>query len=489
MPVVKDTNETQEECSTPRRPTFGRDELNLAEFPLSALASRPSPGQKTLVFQDTIRDRSTGQDVTRRLTVTASERFGLPTSGDDDVVVALIQLTKAQNNFSHRTVRFSRYALVNILGWPDNGQSYRRLEESLMRWLTVTLHYERAWWDKGSKSWVDEHFHILDNVTLENLEFGRRRRASGQSREPSPSSFSWNGVVFKSFRAENLKRLDLSLYFRLKLAPAKRAFRFLDKRFYRRRRIELDLREFACEHVGLSRRYDSGKIKEKLQPSIEELERVGFLAPLPRDERYVRVGSGHWRVVFLRERSILTSQPKSSGVPALERELVARGVAPWTATELLSSHPHERIAEKIEIFDWLLAAGEGRTLKRPAGYLVDSIRKGYGVPPGFVSKSVRAASERVLEAKRRALARQAAKRSAREEARLEATKDPVRRYWNSLTAAEQELLKQSALTEADPWLLERYLDQRERKPHLAAPFLEVIIDRYIERHRLSPGPR
>jgi hypothetical protein len=40
---------------------------------------------------------------------------------------------------------------------------------------------------------------------------------------------------------------------------------------------------------------------------------------------------------------------------------------------------------------------------------------------------------------------------------------------------------------ADPWILERYQDQRDRKPHLAGPFLEIIIDRFIERHRLSPG--
>ena len=466
--------------------SYGRDELNLAEFPLAALASRLPPGQKTLVFEDTIRDRSTGQEVTRRLVVTASDRFGLPTSVDDDVIVALIQLTKAQNNFSDRTVSFSRYALVEVLGWPDSGQSYRRLEESLMRWLTVTLHYERAWWDKEARSWVDEHFHILDNVTLENLESRRRRRASGRPREAA-SSFSWNSVVFKSFRAENLKRLDLSLYFRLKLAPAKRAFRFLDKRFYRRPRLELDLRDFACEHVGLSRKYDVGKIKEKLHPSIEELERVGFLEPLPRCERYVRADGGAWKVVFIKGRPGASHRGKLSGAARLEDELVARGVAARTAAELVSGHPAGRIAEKIRVFDWLLAGGDGTALKRPAGYLIDSIRKDYGVPAGFVSHAARAAGRRAPGPGNPAPARRRERLLAREEARLEARKDPVRRYWNALSPSEQEALKQDALAEADPWLLERYEEQRERKPHLAVSFLEIIIDRYIERHGLPPS--
>src|SRR5262249_3604408 len=221
----------------------GRDELNLAEFPLSALSSRLPTDMKTLVFEDRIRDRSNGELIARRLTITAADRHGLPTAIDDDVIVGLIQLTKAYNGLADRTVYFSRYALVDLLGWPDSGQSYRRIEESLIRWLGVTLSYEKAWWDKANQAWVDEHFHILDNVTLVNLETRRRRKLAGRQGELPLASFSWNSVVFRSFQAENLKRLDLDLYFTLTLAPARRAFRFLDKRFYRRHRLEFDLRQ------------------------------------------------------------------------------------------------------------------------------------------------------------------------------------------------------------------------------------------------------
>src|SRR5436305_11276007 len=87
-----------------------------------------APGLKTLVFEDRIRDRATGELITRRLTVTAADRYGLPTSADDDVIVGLLQLTKSANNFTDRSVRFSRYALVELLGLPQNGQSYRRVE-------------------------------------------------------------------------------------------------------------------------------------------------------------------------------------------------------------------------------------------------------------------------------------------------------------------------------------------------------------------------
>src|SRR6476659_10616101 len=106
-------------------------------------------------------------------------KHGLPTSTDDEVLVGLIQLTKRRSNFTNAKVTFSRYELIELLGWPQSGQSYRRIEEALHRWVGVVLMYENAWWDNLAKSWVDENFHVLDNVTLYDRE---RRRTPSRSR-------------------------------------------------------------------------------------------------------------------------------------------------------------------------------------------------------------------------------------------------------------------------------------------------------------------
>ena len=50
--------------------TIGRDELNLAEFPLTALAHRVSADCKELVYQDQIRDQDSGEIIPRKLTIT-----------------------------------------------------------------------------------------------------------------------------------------------------------------------------------------------------------------------------------------------------------------------------------------------------------------------------------------------------------------------------------------------------------------------------------
>ena len=154
-----------------------KDELNLAEFPIAALTDRVPDGQTTLVFEDKL--EAPGQSpIVRRLTIMGTHKHGLPTSLDDEVLVGLIQLTKRRSNFTDPKVQFSRYELIELLGWPQSGQSYRRIEEALHRWVGVVLMYENAWWDNAAKSWVDENFHVLDNVTLYDRE---RRRPSGKA--------------------------------------------------------------------------------------------------------------------------------------------------------------------------------------------------------------------------------------------------------------------------------------------------------------------
>src|SRR5438309_6696458 len=211
-----------------------KDELNLAEFPIAALTDRIPDGQTTMVFEDQL-ERRDNAPIVRRLTIMGTHKHGLPTSLDDEVLVGLIQLTKRRSNFTDPRVQFSRYELIELLGWPQSGQSYRRIEESLHRWVGVLLAYENAWWDNAAKSWVDENFHVLDNVTLYDRErrrraggkpgkpgaraaAGRRPRKTGAEGDPLPlSSFRWNEVIFESFQSGNLKQLDLEFYLRLRL--------------------------------------------------------------------------------------------------------------------------------------------------------------------------------------------------------------------------------------------------------------------------------
>src|SRR5262249_9546001 len=139
------------------------------------------------------------------------------------------------------------------------------------------------------------------------------KTGSKVDRSPLPlSSFRWNEVIFRSFQSGNLKQIDLEFYLKLRLPTTKRLYRFLDKRFYRRSRLEFDLRTLACEHVGLSRSYAPTELKRRLKPALDEMEQLGFLEPLAPDERYSYVKRGCWRIIFIRGRptSDLVANPE-----------------------------------------------------------------------------------------------------------------------------------------------------------------------------------
>jgi hypothetical protein len=429
-----------------------KDELNLAEFPIAALTDRIPDGQTTLVFEDRL-ERRDSQPIVRRLTIMGTHKHGLPTSLDDEVLVGLIQLTKRRSNFTDAKVQFSRYELIELLGWPQSGQSYRRIEEALHRWVGVVLMYENAWWDNAAKSWVDEQFHVLDNVTLYDRErwrtsarygkAGKGERAGPRAdKPPLPlSSFRWNEVIFQSFQSGNLKQLDLEFYLKLRLPTTKRMYRFLDKRFYRRSRLDFDLRTLACEHIGLSRSYAPTELKRRLKPALDELERLGFLEPLNPEERYSFVKRGTWRIILIRGcNAAAQAEADDSQEPAgLVEALKARGVTARTAKELVESHPATRVRAKIEVFDWLIRNEDKRVGKNSAGYLVASIRSDYQAPgdympqPTVAQLALEQAKRANLDAQRKAQAEAQAQRDKSREAKL-------RSAWEQLDQVDRDAI-------------------------------------------------
>ena len=139
------------------------------------------------------------------------------------------------------------------------------------------------------------HFHIIDDFEINDSREQTKQLTLLASR------INWNERVFKSFLEGNLKNIRYDVYVKLRHPTSKRMYRFLDKRFHHSKSLEFGLKDFAYEHIGLSRTYkDCGKIKEKLQPAMDELERIGFIEPMAREERYQKLGKGSWRITLVR---------------------------------------------------------------------------------------------------------------------------------------------------------------------------------------------
>ncbi len=342
------------------------DEMNLAEFPIAIVGDRVPSGVKTLTFEDVIKDR--GKPVRRRLTVSGSDKYGLPTSLDDEVILGLIQLTK-EAGYLDRNVEFTRYQLIGMLNWRDEGKSYRRLEQSLRRWMGVTLYYDNAWWDKANLQWVNECFHILDHLKIHKGD----ALNGGYAR----SSFCWNEIVYRSFHAGNLKKLDMTLYSRISTPTGKRLFRYLDKRFYLNAKFEMDLRKFAEEHVGIRRGYDLGQLKRRLRPALQELQRLEFLGPA--DDWYVPIRRGICNFVAFKGPKAYCKDEKRTKLDPQSQQLVDRGVTQSEAVRICRRHKPERIQEQIAAFDRLMNSGGQHAPQNPPGFLVSAIKKNYAL--------------------------------------------------------------------------------------------------------------
>lgn len=364
----------------------GIDELNLAEFPLAMISERQIPGQKSLVFEESIFDRKERRTVQRRLVISGSDRYGLPTAKDDEILLACLQLSK-QQGFKSREVEFSRYELLKVLGLSDDSKNYGRIELSLRRWKGVSIYSDRAFYDHRAKSWVNRDFGIIDNLTI-------------YRREPAPgipprrrSRFVWNEVLFESFQAGYLKKIDWNLYRSLRSPIAKRLYRFLDKRFYLVSSFTIDLRELAVNRLGMSASYNSAQFKRLLQTGIEELEQRWRLATLHRQKRFIKQGRGRWQVVFSNRvdrtksdkpaRQVEpTSNHLAKDLPSkLIQQLVDRGIEVATAQRLVSKTASKTITQMIQLFDWYNSSKQ----KRGPGFLIDSIKNPGKIkaPPNF----------------------------------------------------------------------------------------------------------
>jgi hypothetical protein len=247
----------------------------------------------------------------------------------------------------------------------------------------------------------------------------------------------------------------------------------------------------------LSRSYaDAGKIKEKLQPAIEELEAIGFLRPLSREDRYQRIDRGQWTIRLVRKSSTpiavagppraAEDRPAEPEPPPLIAELISRGVTPKTAAELVEQKPAADIAVRLDVFDWLMERKDKRIEKSPAGYLVESIRGEYAAPKGFIPKA---------ERQRRAEARQAQERAKVEQRRREreqAARDQAQRqagdaYLQRLTPVERKVLEAEVLAQASPEARRSY--EEAAPARLRASLLLGLVHEHMAQELRRDGSR
>ena len=261
----------------------GRDEMNLVEFPFATLSHKPSLGSLKCVRW--IGDGE-GKRHKQSWVVQGGSASGLPTEFDERVYVALMALTHEQG-FASRKVPLSVYRLLTLMGESTDGAHYRSIERSLERLLRASIVAEGSFWDaqRGELVHQASGFHLLERYWLAYQD-----DEAASEREGVPGYIVWGEEVWQSLQSGYLKHLDLETFYQLKTPVARRLYRFLDKKLHKARRLEIDIFQLS-QQLGMAYYRYPAKVKEKLQPGIDELIAIGFLAraEMIKVKRYTRM--------------------------------------------------------------------------------------------------------------------------------------------------------------------------------------------------------
>jgi hypothetical protein len=283
--------------------------MNLAEFPLTVLSKRADPSVKTLEFSDYVKGKN-GEVINRQWIITGADKFGLPTSSDDEVLLGLLKLT-ADDGVQSRKVHFTRYELLRVLRWTTEGRSYTRLQNALDRLSGVRIKATNAFYDNETKLHSTRNFGIIDAYEIND------------GRDTQPSFFTWSEVLFKSFQVGFIKKLDLDFYLDLQSAVSKRLYRYLDKHFWYRSRIQVNLFTLAHEKIGVSRNYVyASSLRQQLEPALEELKDKGILS------EFDFIGKGKSTEAIL----VAAHAPKKTLTTTQDTSTAATGASPRVAS-------------------------------------------------------------------------------------------------------------------------------------------------------------
>ncbi|MEQ8837162.1 MAG: replication initiator protein A, partial [Lacipirellulaceae bacterium] len=389
--------------------------------------------------------------------ISGSDKYGLPTYRHHDLLVGLIQLTWEKTGASSPRVEFTRYELLKLLGWPKTGRYYALIEQAIDVWMGTTLYYKDSWWVDGA--WKSKTFNLLEDAEIHGSRGGGPRKRTKEQLLNEPSYVVWGSVPFTDFQAKRTKGLDYGFYRSLKYAVSRQLYRYLDKWFHYGPNYRYpDLRMFACEKIGLSRRHDNSNLIRELERGVGELVERGYLCDTSKQKRYRKSGR-LYEVCFERKKSRkeFTRQPSLSKMQSeLVGELKRRGLRNEVPLELVQECTPADIRRTIDNFDDRVAHGESVS----PGFLVAALRseEGYAYRKGFEPQTVKDARKKAkeeleaLREKHEIILRQI-------EQSLETL--PIESL-TSLNARQRAMLEQEALTKSSSYIADG-LERAERE--------------------------
>lgn len=381
----------------------------------------------------------------------------LPNTSDQDLFFAfqkLVQRIKTERGTVTNPVAFKSSELLDILGVEKSGRDYLKVADWLNVMRSTGIISESAIYVAGKKQFVTDRFGVFD-------------RAISQGKEYDEGIADRNLVWLAEWLLANINDnymlpVDFESYRKLRNIISKALVPLLQNWLYasRRERVFEKRYDDLCAHLGLAQQKAISRIRQQLQPSLDELVEMGYLESwelLPTTERkQYKLVLRHGRKFFedrrkrlegrensdqtiIRKRR-LAAKPKQQGLFEVEvveslpkqdvaitnlgtsagpeevvvecqpsnsnietdtfaEELQKRGVAKREAFKLAREiTPGQAVYDQLDYIDHLVRASKG-AIKNPPGFFVSLLRANIQIPESFEPSSkvqAREVSEREL---------------------------------------------------------------------------------------------
>ena len=272
-------------------------DLRLETFPLGLISTR-HPLKRSCSFV-----AKEPQDVS--LTIAAAENSTLPTASDMTLLFGLVHYSQL-GGLKDKTFELTRYRICQLIGLQPANENYRRIMSACTIWETTAFKLERTWNEEGGDLKLSREFKVLQT----------RRGPKGEV------IITWTNAFWNALKSGSWATTDLSKAIQFR-PTTRQLYCFVCGRLRETPRYEVEARQLAHQHLGLSPRMPLGRMLQETRSCIEEIEKVGALPPLAPKERIKRQEPGVWLVRFeqsLRETKAaggIRSSPLAAG-PCVE---------------------------------------------------------------------------------------------------------------------------------------------------------------------------
>jgi hypothetical protein len=322
----------------------GHDHASLALMPF--IASRDQSdrhGSARFAYQVHVDDRI------RRIayTMEAGENGQLPTQYDQPVLLAMLQLWLCDRTPNSPRMAFRRRQVLELLRWPDNGQSYRRLTAGLDRLTQLTIKVDTALIARDGREYGRGHgaYNLIDSFWI------------GEVRDVE-CWLHWGSIVQQAQVIGDLKRLDFGLMMSLSDPVAAQLYRVLDRVTMSGSSTWTVTWQTLAQLVGMRpEAYDKpNRFRSRLAPRFEQLVQAGVIDRVD----YERGGRFTFHV-----RNYLRGH--------LRRVLAQYGVYDEVARQLVAGFDEVRVMVQCDC----LQDGNRSKPNALGGFLTDAIRNDY----------------------------------------------------------------------------------------------------------------